>query len=120
MTSPLVTKIAGILNSALPAAGITEAATLTRSVPAARTPGSLADGANPTTTSYACKAFVSSERHERVGETLVESTDRIVCIVGASLPVTPKNGDRVTLDGKTQPIVDFEGSPAMWTCLCRS
>jgi hypothetical protein len=120
MTSPLVKKIASALNSALPSAGVTESATLIRSIAGTRTPSSLVDGTNATTTSYACKGFVSTERHAKIGETLVETTDRVVCLVGASLPVTPLAKDKITIDGATQRIVDLEGSPAMWTCLCRA
>lgn len=120
MTSPFVKQIAPILNAAFPAAGVTESATLIRSVAGAYTPGSLVDGRTQTTTSYSCKGFVSNERHEKIGQTLVESTDRIVCLLGASLSVTPNASDRVTIDGKTQRIVDLQGTPAMWTLLCRS
>lgn len=120
MTSPLVKQIAGILGTALPAAGVTESATLIRSVAGTRTPGALSSGTNPTTTSYACKGFVSTERKDKIGETLVESTDRVVCILGASLPVRPSANDRVTIDGKTQPVIDLEGSDAVWTLLLRS
>lgn len=120
MSTPLFKLVGNALNSALPAAGATESATLVRSTASARTPGSLVDGANPTTTSYACKGFVSNEKHTQVGDTLVEATDRVVQILGASLAVTPKKGDRVTIDGKTQPVVDFDGNPALWTLLCRS
>lgn len=120
MTTKHITKIAGILKTAFPSAGLTESATLIRSVPGARTAGALASGTNPTTTSYPCKGFVDHEKHERVGDTLVESTDRIVCILGASLPVKPSANDKVNIDGKTQPVIDFEGTPAMWTLLLRS
>lgn len=120
MTTPLIKLVANALNAALPAAGVTESATLVRSIAGTRTPGSLASGTNPTTTSYACKGFVSNEKHEKIGETLVERTDRIVCILGASLPVTPLSTDKITIDGVTQRIIDLEGTPALWTCLCRS
>lgn len=119
MTTSLVKLVAKAVNKGLTQARAVESATLTRLTPGTRTPGSLASGTNPTTTSYACKGFVSNERHDKIGDTLVESTDRVVCIVGDSLSVTPSANDRVAIDSKTQPVVDFEGTPALWTLLLR-
>lgn len=120
MTSPLVTKIAAILNQALPAAGITEAVTFVKVTPGTRTSGAVSSGTNPTTTSYSCKGFVSTEKHEKIGGTLVEKTDKVVSILGASLAATPTSNDKVTIGGVTLRVIDLQGSPALWTLLCRS
>lgn len=115
MTSPLVTKIAGILKTALPAAGITESATLIRVTSGARTPGAYSSGTNPTTTNITCKGFVSTDKHDKINGTLVDEQDRVVCLLG----VTPLTTDKITIDGTTLRIIAIEGSPAIWTCLCR-
>jgi hypothetical protein len=114
VTTPLIRLVGRELARALPSAGATEAATAT-----ARTPGSVADGTNPTSASYSCKAFVSTERHDAIGDTLVETTDRVVCILGQTLSVTPRKGDRLTIDSVTQRIESFEGTPALWLVLLR-
>lgn len=119
MTSPLIKKIGGILASALPAAGITEAATLIRSTAGARTPGSVIDGPALTTTSYTCKGFVSTEKLDSIDGTLVEKDDRVVCLLGKTLAVTPRSSDRITIDGKTQNVEAVQGTAAIWTLLLR-
>lgn len=121
MSSPLLTKIAGILSTALPSAGVTVGATLIRSTQGARTPGAFADGPAITETSIACKGFVSTETHTKIGDTLVAQADRVVNLLGGTLGgVVPTSGDKITIDGKTQRVIAVEGSVAVWTCLCRS
>jgi hypothetical protein len=118
MTTPLITKIASILGNALPSAGVTESATLTRSTPGTRTPGALAEGTNPTTTSYSCKGFVSSESFESIDGTIVERGDKVVCLIGLGA-VKPKATDTITIDSQTLKVTAVEGTVAIWTCLCR-
>jgi hypothetical protein len=38
------------------------------------------------------------EHHDAIGDTLVEQTDRVVCVLGQTLSVTPRKGDRLTID----------------------
>lgn len=118
MTSPLVTKIAGILATALPSAGITEAATLIR-VTAGSRGATVSAGTNPTSTSYTCKGFVSTDKHTKIADTLVDVQDRVVSLLGSGLAVIPVTTDKITIDGTTLRIIAIEGNAAIWTCLCR-
>lgn len=119
MTSPLVKMIGSALNQALPRAGATEVATFLRMTPGAYG-STVSAGTSPTPTPYPCNALVSNEKHEKIGDTLVEKTDSIVCILGASLAVTPTTPSKVTIGGVAMRVIDFEGSPAAWKLLCRS
>jgi hypothetical protein len=123
MSTPLIKLISKTLPKAFAAAGNanpSESATLIRSTPGARTPGALADGTNPTTTLYACKGFVSTDKHEAIDGTLVESTDRVIGLLGGTLAIRPKKGDRITIDSRTDTIESLEGTDALWLCLGRS
>jgi hypothetical protein len=117
MSTNLIKLIASELADALPSAGVSEAATYIEVTQGARTV--LSGGRNPINTSHPCQAFVSTTRREKVGGTLVEKSDRVVCIVGKTLAVQPSTTGRITIDGKTQSIVDIEGTDALWTLLCR-
>lgn len=120
MTTPLVKLISKAVNKGLTQAKAAESATLVKVTAGTRTAGSLASGTNASETSYPCKGFDDNEKHERIGETLVDSTHRVICLVGDSLGgQIPASTDKVTIAGVTLPIVDVEGSPAMWTCLCQ-
>lgn len=118
MTTRLVKQIAGIVARELPKAGATEAATLHRVSPGARTAGNLSGGTNPTETTVACKGLVATTNRDRIGGTEVESTDRVVVLVGLGA-VEPALRDGVTIAGKRDRIVGIEGSAAAWTLLCR-
>ena len=118
MTTPLVKQIAKAVKSALVGAKAVESATLLRTTPGSRTVGNLGGGTNPTTTSYPCKGFVSDEQHKKIGGTLVDTTHAIICVLGLG-ELVPTSNDRVTIDSKTYAIVDLQGSPALWTLLCR-
>lgn len=119
MTTALIKLVGRELARALPSAGATEAATLIRSTPTSRTAGELSRGMNPTETSYPCKGFVSNEHYDQIGDTLVQQNDRVVCLLGEGLGVTPRFGDKLTIDGVTQRIQDVAGTPSMWILLLR-
>ena len=74
-------------------------AVLTRSTPGVRTPGSAAAGTNPTTTTYACSAIIEVLTIDDVPATLVQQDDRLIGILGATLPagIVPTTNDRITL-----------------------
>jgi hypothetical protein len=118
MTTPLVKQIAKAVSAGLKQAKAVEAATLVRDTPGVRTAGNLAAGTNPTTTSFACSGFVSDEKHDKIGETVVDKTHLIVCLTGLGDTV-PTSNDRVTIGGVTFPIADLEGNPALWTIACK-
>lgn len=120
MTTPLMKTIAKAVKQGLVGAKATESAVLVRETPGARTPGNLAGGTNPVPTSYACQGFESNEKHDKIGETVVDQTHKVICIVGETLSgIVPTSNDKVTIGGVTMPIVDLQGNPAMWTVLCR-
>lgn len=122
MTAPLIKLIKGILPGAFASAGNanpSEPAMLIRSTPGSRTPGAAIDGTNPTDANYPCKVVPSNETHESIGGTLVEATDRVVGVLGGTLSVAPRKGDRLTLDGKTMRVESLQGSAALWTLLLR-
>ena len=77
--------------------GIT-AATLTLKTPGTRTPGELAAGTNPTSTAYACKAFVDTTGKFMDGTLVGEGRSKL-SVLGGSLPnaVKPKSGATVAM-----------------------
>jgi hypothetical protein len=77
--------------------GITSA-TLTLKTPGTRTPGDVAAGTNPTSTSYPCKAFVDTTGKFMDG-TLVGAGASKLSILGGSLPnaIKPKSGATVAM-----------------------
>lgn len=120
MSTGLDKIVGNALKAALPAAKVTEAATLIKVAAGVRTGGAISAGTNPTSTSYPCQGRVVTTKREKIGGTLVEKQDRIVLLLGETLSgQRPTSKDRITIDGATQPIVDVEGSPAAWVCLCR-
>lgn len=122
MSSRIIAQIGGILARELPKAGVTEDedALLTRITNGARTGNALANGTNATAQKYPCKGFISTQRRTKVNATNVDSGDRVVCLLGATLEVKPTTNDQITIDGKTSRIIDIEGSEALWTLLCRA
>lgn len=117
MTTPLVKMIAKAVKAGLVGAKATEAVTLNRITPGARTPGSLASGTNPTTTAVSCRGFESSEKHDKIGGTVVDQTHKVICIVGVD--TAPTSNDTIAIRGVTFSVLDLEGSPALWKLLVR-
>lgn len=114
--------ISGLINSNI-GPGV-NAATLTKVTPGSRTGGSLTGGTNPTSTSYACRAFVDPISRDRVDGTLVKDGDANVQIVGDSVAggQVPEVGDTVTILSRTYEIVAIEVDPALalYTCQGRT
>lgn len=114
--------IAKAVRDGLKKAGMYKSATLTRVTPGARTVGELAGGTNPTESAQTCEGFLSSSRRLKVGATLIEQHDRVAVLLGDSLGgVIPRTGDKVTIESKTQRIVDIErdAASATYTVLLR-
>lgn len=127
----LIDDIAGLVADGLGQADMLKPATLIRVTPGTRTPGAVTSGTNPTTTSYPVQAVPGELTRLRIQGSLIEGVDRVIKIVGASLPagVTPTPTDRITMDGATVTIVGDSGgnravtadaARAMWTCQCRT
>lgn len=119
MTTPLMKTVAKAVRQGLVGAKATESVTLTRMTPGSRTVGNYAGGTSPTPTLYPCQGFVSNEKHTKIGETLVDDTHLVICVVGDTLAVTPQTNDRITIGGTPYPVIDLEGTPALWTLLCQ-
>lgn len=107
--------------------------TLTRITPGARTAGAEIDGTNPTSTSYPCKAFVSTKRSGywqfwQNAQTGTQARTRYVTvsILGGTLPsgIEPRAGDRI-VDGSTTYTIAPDGVStdpvaAVFDCVCRA
>jgi hypothetical protein len=123
--------IANLVGNALDAAGMSKPATLIRVTPGTRNPAAVSAGTNPIATSYPVKAIPASVTQLRVDGSLIAGVNRVIKIFGSTLPagVTPRPGDKITLDGVTSVIVgDAAGSSAvtvdaagaMFTAQCRT
>lgn len=108
------------------------AVTLVKTTPGTRTPGSLADGTNPTTTSYECKGFESTKRsgywqfwQNAQSGTTARTKFLTISILGGSLPdgVEPMAGDRITSQAVTYTIapdgVTRDPVGAVFDCVVR-
>lgn len=117
-----LTRIRSMLGAGLINGGMTKPATLTVYIAGTRTAGALAGGTNPTSTTVACRGAVRDWRRKMLGATVVQATDRVVSLVGASLGSTaPKVGDQITIEGRTGRIVDVTrgAAAALYLCLVR-
>lgn len=114
--------ISGLINSNI-GPGVNDA-TLTKVTPGTRSVGQLTGGTNPTSTGYACKAFVDPIDRSRIDGTLVKDGDANVQIIGDSVASSqvPEVGDTVTILGRTYEIVAVMVDPALalYTCQGRT
>lgn len=107
--------------------------TLIKVTPGVRTAASLADGTNPTTTSYPCKGFEENKRsgyqqfwQNAQTNNTARASFLTISILGATLPagVEPMAGDRITSKGKTYTIaadgVQRDPVGAMYVCTVRA
>lgn len=89
-----------------------KSATLTLFTRGARTPGAVADGTNPTSTSYPCKAFLDSTGQFMDGTLVLEGRSKL-SILGGTLPgdVKPKQGATIVRDGVTYKVERVVSDP---------
>lgn len=91
---------------------------------AARTPGSLTAGTNPTEADKTCKGFIDSKGREKIAGTLVEDGDVVVVLIGDTIQdgAVPTTTDRVTIEGTKYRIKNLDRDPAAatYTLLCTS
>jgi hypothetical protein len=87
------------------------------------TPGTrgadLSAGTNPKTADHVCRGFVEEFRSEQIDGANVRYGDRIVAILGASLPaaVAPRPNDRVMIEGVTYRVIRVlsrDAGQAVW------
>lgn len=89
------------------------------------TPGtrgvSLTGGVQPTTESFVAKGFVSDYKEEQIDGSIIQRGDRMVVILGASLPanVVPKPNDKLIAEEKTGLIINVKRDPAGATYECQ-
>lgn len=100
---------------------IVSAATLTKTTPGTRTPGSLGAGTNSTTTAHSCEGIVKLFDAGLIDGTIVRREDRKINLLISSLPdgVEPKPGDTITIQGATYTVLGDVGRDAakfMFTC----
>lgn len=97
-------------------------ATLTVVSSGTRTPGSLTGGTNPTTATHSCKGYVSTWTDKQLSQTLVQDGDRKIVLLADSLTVTPKPGDKITINSNDYIIreqgVMIDPSTSIYTCHC--
>lgn len=117
-------KIAKQVAKAIKQAKLDKPAVLIVVTKGVRTAGHIGEGTNPTETSFACRGFVSTWRRTMLGHTIVQSTDRVVKLLGASIRggMAPAIGGKITIERVTSRIVDIERDPAsaVYACLTRS
>lgn len=115
-----IDKIAKQVGMGLKRAGMTKPATLGVVTQGTRTPGAVSAGTNPTTTNVSARGLVIRWKRERLNQTDVLSTDRVVMLLGALIAggKVPEVGNLITIEGKTGRIVDIERDPAAATYNC--
>lgn len=106
-------KLARLALAGLKPAGLTKPATLHVTSPGTRAIGSLTSGTSPTYTAQPARGLVTQWRRERLGATLVQASDRVILLLGATLAgIEPKVGDAVTIEGVTTRVLDVDRDPA--------
>ena len=82
-------------------------------------------GTNPTSSSTSCKGFVDRYKDREIDGTRVQTSDRKISILGASLPsgTVPTPGDQIVAEGQTWVVVengvDRDPAGAVYECQSR-
>ena len=97
----------GLGNKLLPAI-------LTKMTETTRTTGSLTAGTNPLTTDYPCRGFIEDYSDYDLANTIIQTSDRKITILGGTLPVNivPMNGDKITIENTLYTIIRVKRDPA--------
>lgn len=119
-TLKLIKKAVG---KGMKSARMTKPATLIKFAPGAREAGNVAGGVNPTMANYAARGLVATDEYSNIDGTVVQNEDRVVVLFGALIQggAVPANGDKITIEGATQPIIAIgrDAAQAAYKCLCR-
>lgn len=120
MSALLDGKIAKLVANGLKAAKMTKPATLIKVVEGTRNPVAVSAGRNPTEVSYSARGLVATTKLTRVGATLIETGDRLVLLLGATIKggAVPAVTDKITIEGITTRIIDIDRDPASAAYLC--
>jgi hypothetical protein len=111
------TDIAGILNKEM--GPLLLDLTLKQFTNGTRTVGSYTSGTNPTSTTYSGKGFTEVFELGKYPESLVQSDDKKIIILGASLTVVPKINDEITIESVIYTIVHIFRDAASATYECQ-
>jgi hypothetical protein len=88
-----------------------------------RSAGSLVDGTNPTSTSYAGRGVVEDYDESQIDGTIVQRGDRMATFLARSIAggQVPKPNDQVIASGTTYRVVNVEtdGGEAVYCCQVR-
>lgn len=97
------------------------ATTLIKVTAGVRTTGSLTGGTNPKKTKKPCRGVIEDYSDGQMQGSLVQVGDRIVLILGDSLPsgIVPQTGDQVTIEGSTFDIIRVARDPAAASYTCQ-
>ena len=83
------------------------------------TRGDVTGGVNSIETPYNGKGFIDDYRDSRIDGTIVKVGDRVVTILGATIPVEPEPNDEVTIEGRKWRIIRVARDPAGATYDCQ-
>lgn len=121
----LLDDIAQIIGDAIPAAGLTRDAVLTKLTDGATAPGETSGSGNPTPTAYTAQGIVVSLNTLQLDGTLIEGVDIAVRLIGNTISggAVPEPNDRITIEDETYVIVpkgvDRGATRATYVCQCR-
>jgi len=99
--------IAGLVATAF--SGNVVTGTLTKITKGSRTPGSLAAGTQPTTSSHTVQGFLDNQTEERSGAGLVSREGQFIILFTNLIDpaALPEQGDEVTMEGVTYTVKEI-------------
>lgn len=68
--------------------------------------GGVTSGRTVVETPYPCRGFIDFQRIADAAGTVTENGTLVIVLFGNSVPVAPKPGDRVTIEGKLYHVAD--------------
>ena len=110
------TDIAGIINKEL--GPLVLDLVVTKVTKGTRTAGSLTAGTQPTSVNYSGKGWTEGFKLGKYDESLVQSDDKKVIVLGSSITVVPEPNDEITIESFKYKIVGVERDPAGATYEC--
>lgn len=120
----LLDDIAQIVGDAIPAAGLTRDAVLTKLVDQVSAPGDASGSGNPIATTFAAQGIVSDYTAFELQNTLIKTGDRKVKLLATTIAggAVPEPQDRITIEGATYVVVDVrrDAASAIYTAQCRA
>lgn len=122
----LLDDIATIVGEAIPGAGLTRDAVLTKLTEGASAPGQTSGSGNPTAETFTAQGIVSDYNAFELQNTLIKAGDRKIKLIAKTISngAIPEPLDRITIEGATYVIVDRgvtrDAAGAVYTCQCRA